>query len=256
MTEILDRMSTKRLLAYSAAAGMGAFALGQEAQAAVQENLSLSGTTFAHSGIASNGDDFTVDININEFVTGTTGHVPTGDTTNDVRLGVFLNAIGMTGFPGNAVLANSTSGAASYYVTGFQNGSTVSGANDAAGGGINLAFVTPYVSLYGGTVTYRYQLFHTANGDWIGVQFDIAGSTHFGAIQIREFAGVGPLDGNGSGSPNDSPLDISLDPVRVTLGAIIWEDQANTPLVIPEPASLGLLAMGAGAIGLRRRRSA
>ncbi len=242
MSEILDRMSTKRLMAYSAAAGMGAFALGQDAQAAVQENLSLSGTTFSHSGIAANGDDFTVDIDID------------GDATNDTRLGVFLNAIGMTGFPGNAVLADAPNdfnpATNSYYVTGFANGSTVDGNNETAGGGINLAFVTPYVPLYGG---YRYQLFHTANGEWIGVQFDIGGNTHFGAIEVREFAGLGPLDGNASGSPNDSPLDISLDPVRVTLGAMIWETTPGATLVIPEPASLSLLAMGAGAIGLRRR---
>ncbi len=238
MTVTLDRMSTKRLLAYSAAAGVGAFAFGQGAQAAVQENFGLNGTTFSHSGIGANGDDYTVDIDID------------GDASNDVRLGVFLNAIGMTGFPGNAVLADSTNGALSYYVVGFQNGDTVDGTNDAAGGGINLAFVTPYVALYGG---YRYQIFHTANGDWIGVQFDISGNTHFGAIEIKEFAGLGPVDGpDADTDPNN---DVSLDPVRVTLGVMIWEDTPGATLTIPEPASLSLLAMGAGAIGLRRRRS-
>ncbi len=240
MSELLDRMSTKRLMAYSAAAGMGAFAFGQGAQAAVQSNSSLSNTTFAHSGLASNGDDFTVDIDID------------GDGTNDTRLGVFLNAIGMTGFPGNAVLADSTNGALSYYVVGFQNGDTVDANNDAAGGGVNLAFVTPYVALYGG---YRYQIHHTQDGDWIGVQFDIGGNTHFGAIQIKEFDGLGSLDQTGDNDPN-GPGDFSLDPVRVTLGAMIWEDQAGATLVIPEPASLAVLAMGAGAMGLRRRRSA
>ncbi len=239
MKVTLDGFSTKRLLAYSAAAGMGAFAFGQSSQAAIQANNSLNGTTFSHSGIGANGDDFTVDIDID------------GDGSNDARLGVFLNAIGMTGFPGNAVLANSTAGALSYYVTGFQNGDSVSGANDAAGGGINLAFVTPYVALYGG---YRYQLFHTGNGEWIGVQFDISGNTHFGAIEVTSFAGLGPVDGpDADTDPNN---DVSLDPVRVTLGAMIWEDTPGVGLAIPEPASLGLLAMGAGAIGLRRKRSA
>lgn len=240
MTVTLDRMSTKRLLAYSAAAGMGAFAFGQGTEAAVQENHSLSGTTFAHTGLAANGDDYTVDIDID------------GDASNDVRLSVNLNAIGMTGFPGNIVLADSTSGGLSYYVVGFQNGDTVDGASDAAGGGVNFAFVTPYVPLYGG---YRYQIFHTANGDWIGVQFDISGNTHFGAIEIIAFDGLGSLDQGGNGNPHD-PGDFSPDPVRVTLGAMIWEDTPGATLTIPEPASLSLLAMGAGAIGLRRRRSA
>jgi len=239
MTQSIDSLSKRKLMAYSAAAGMGAFAFGQGADAAIQENHSLSNTTFAHSGLASNGDDFTVDLDIN------------GDTTNDTRLGVFLNSIGMTGFPGNAVLADSTAGALSYYVVGFQNGDSVSAANDAAGGGVNLAFVTPYVPLYGG---YRYQIFHTKSGDWIGVQFDISGNTHFGAIEIKEFAGLGSLDQTGDNDPNGVG-DFSSDPVRVTLGVMIWEDQANTALNIPEPASLGLLAIGAGAIGLRRRAS-
>lgn len=226
-------------MAYSAAAGMGAFAMGQGAQAAVQENAALNNVTFAHSGIAQNNDDYTVDIDIN------------GDATNDARLGVFLNAINLIGFPGNVVLADTTTGSLAYYVFGFENGDTVSGANDAAGGGLNFAFVTPYVPLYGG---YRYQLFHTQNGDWMGVQFEIAGSTHFGAIQVKEFAGLGALDQNGDGDPNGVG-DFSTDPVRVTLGMMIWEDQPNTPLAIPEPASLALLAMGAGAVGLRRKAS-
>ena len=239
MKQVLDRISTGRLMAYSAAAGMGAFAVGQDAQAAVQQNASLVNTTFAHTGLAANNDDFTVDIDIN------------GDASNDTRLGVFLNAISMTGFPGNAVLADSTTGALSYYVVGFQTGDTVDSNSDLAGGGLNFMFVTPYVPLYGG---YRYQIFHTQNGDWVGVQFDISGNTHFGAIEIKELAGLGSLDQTGDNDPHGVG-DYSTDPVRITLGMMIWEDQPNTPLAIPEPTSLALLAMGAGAVGLRRRVS-
>ncbi len=239
MKQVLDRSSTGRLMAYSAAAGMGAFAMGTGAQAAVQESTALLNTTFAHTGLASNGDDYTVDIDIN------------GDGTNDTRLGVFLNAVSMTGFPGNAVLSDSTTGSLAYYVVGFQNGDTVDSSSDMAGGGLNFMFVTPYVPLYGG---YRYQIFHTQNGDWVGVKFKIAGQTHFGAIQIKELAGLGSLDQTGDGDPHGVG-DYSTDPVRVTLGLMVWEDQPDTGLVIPEPTSLALLAMGAGAIGLRRRAS-
>ncbi len=258
MSDLIDRVSTKRLMAYSAAAGLGAFAFGQSADAVVQVNKALDGVNISHSGVP--GSDFTTDFDID------------GDGNNDVRLLNGLNGIGLTGFPGNAVLSKFLAtdpdpqccGPASldgldYYVTGFTNGSTVDALNMQAGGGINLAFVSVYVKINGGFANppgygYTYELPHTDDGEWMGVQFQIGPNTHFGAIQVKQDSGTGPLDLDADG--NRFVGDVSTNPVNMTFGDMIWETTPGATLVIPEPASLGLLAAGAGALGLRRRRQA
>jgi len=241
MSQLLDRVSTKRLMAYSAAAGMGAFAFGQSTDAATQVNMSLFGTTFQHAGTAATNSDYAVGINLDGDLGGVV----------DVNLGINLNAISFSPIVGNPVFSSSTSGGLSYYVNGFSTGATVDGSTDTAGGGGNFSFVTPFVNLYGG---YRYQIHHTANLDWVGLRFKIGGVNHFGAIQVLSQDGLGPLDTSGDGIINNLG-DNSPDPVRITIGAMIWNDTPGVGVVVPEPASLGLLAMGAGAIGLRRRQA-
>jgi hypothetical protein len=82
--------------------------------------------------------------------------------------------------------------------------------------------------------------FNNATG-YVGVEFQLNGNTHYGYVGYEGF------------QRTELPLG--------HIFALGWEDQPNTGILagagIPEPSSLALLAAGAAAIGLyRRRRSA
>ncbi len=227
MTDSLCRVSTKRLMAYSAAAGVGAFAFGASAQANVQVNNALNGVNIVGANVLQ-----ALDID--------------GNLVDDALINNGINGIqALPAAVGTTILSDNGTSAdpQSYYVIGFFSpnggGSGVIGPDSrVTGGGANLTYLT----LVGGYSNFYYY-HHVDDGAWIGVAFDIAGNNHFGAIEVLQQSGhrVAPFDNNLT--------------INITLGRMIWEDQPNVA-IFPEPTSLSLLAVGTGAVGLRRRRKA
>ncbi|MHC4069976.1 MAG: PEP-CTERM sorting domain-containing protein [Planctomycetota bacterium] len=74
--------------------------------------------------------------------------------------------------------------------------------------------------------------FHDTTGWFVGLKFDITGNTHYGWAQVDVGAG---------GS-------------YVSLNAFGYNDAAGAASHIPEPSSLGLLALGAAGLARRRRK--
>ncbi len=77
-----------------------------------------------------------------------------------------------------------------------------------------------------------------------GLRFEIDGETHYGWVLIED------VDPNPENSPNT---------FTGLLGAVFvveyaYETEPDTPIVIPEPSTIGLLGVGALALWLRRRR--
>ncbi|WP_428387015.1 PEP-CTERM sorting domain-containing protein [Mucisphaera sp.] len=199
-----DTNDQQRLMAYLAAAGLGAFAFGQDASAGiVYTPVDPAVTLVQYPGTPSYFNlDFNNDGTIESAILNT---------------GVNMQA---RSFPPARTLTST----GSYYVFSFAAGELIDG-NAAFSGGANL-MINP---------TYGYNFVGT--GGYIGFQFDIDGSTHYGWAQV----------------------DVTLTPQEAVITGYAYESTPNTGIVagaIPEPTSLALLAAGAGALGLRRRSAA
>ncbi|MGK0189230.1 MAG: hypothetical protein ACI9R3_005047 [Verrucomicrobiales bacterium] len=81
---------------------------------------------------------------------------------------------------------------------------------------------------------------------FMGVKFQIGADTHYGFVEVSIPAPY-TVDGGGwPGSGTNSPV----------VGAYGYESVANANVhaAVPEPSSLGLLALGAGELAMLRRR--
>jgi hypothetical protein len=96
---------------------------------------------------------------------------------------------------------------------------------------------------------------------FLGVQFEIDSSIHYGFIEMSVNQGEAP-----DTVPTDEVIVLQVDePLALHLTGVIWEDQPGVravvpgaePGAVPEPVGLGSLALGvAGLAALRRRRTA
>jgi hypothetical protein len=113
-----------------------------------------------------------------------------------------------------------------YYVNSFSGGETIGPASEEAGG-----------ARFAGRVSGIYFYNFVKTDGYVGLKWDIGGgNVRFGWARVD----VTP-DNNGT----------------ATLFSFAYEETPNTPIAagaIPEPSSLALLAAGAGAPALRRRR--
>ena len=224
--------SKARWLSYAAATGAAAVAGSGEAQA----------VTLQFPGPGSVGANGSIALDLN------------GDTVDDITIFNLNSTSFYSNGGGRAAASGSVLGAYGGY---FSTGKSYLYARKFS----NFSSITPTFSPPGNPGYYSYGI---ANGTqhymrdgggfplsgWgadpgpglLGVRFDIGGNSHMGFVEIS-------IDGsnNGSGNPGNVPSIISYG----------YETQPNTALSvpIPEPSSLGLLAMGAsGLVGLRRRR--
>jgi hypothetical protein len=209
-----DRDVMKRLMAYSAAAGAGAFACGQEAGAAIVYT-DIPDVTILRG-------DPSVSFNIDAFgyndfsVLNTSGGGPYGVGTVQFR--------GLTGY-GATDLSNAAKGS-TYYVRSFDAGDLIGPDNPNAQetGSVGVVSLGTFVdpNKYGGL--------KFTGGD---------GMIHYGWVRFQT--------NTSSSSTTDR---------TVTVFDFAYETAPDTSIeagAVPEPASLGLLAIGAGALAFRRR---
>lgn len=196
--------TARKLASYTATATLGAFAVGNQADAAIiYTNVS---------------PDLNVGANDNATI----------NLDNSGYAEVAIVNIGANLQVRDAYDGNILTSSGSYYVQGFNFGDEIGpGANEASDAGAHVA------------ANGAYNFFDNAM-KYIGVEFDLGGQTHYGWVGF-EVDSTSPMNG--------------------VIRDYAYETTPNTPInagagVIPEPASLALLAAGAGALAAPRRKCA
>ena len=229
----LSSNSTKRLIAYTSAAGLGAFAFTQQADAALVFNSGSvrytgdEGATFSPVNL---GDtlsalgSYEIDYN--------------GDSTYDVSVVLDrtpanqqrLRILNVTGSP-TTILSTSSGG---YYIGAMSEGASTAGRD--ASSGVGVAVRDDY--LHNGFVN------HPA---FFGFETDLGGgNSEFGWVQLDVTDAAG------------------TDGISFVIDKYAYESVDNqaaiTTSVIPEPSTyalgLGCLALGAAGLRARRRKTA
>ena len=238
----LSKSNLRQLMSYSTAAGLGAFAFGQQADGAPvvytatgtgpNGGLSMGSTTLGGVpfdlpvGVA----DGNIEVGVDEGNQDTMGLG--GKDVAIVHNGsrVQFRAHG-AGFGANSSVISAPLGGAGYYTFGLPAGELI---GDGINEYINTDHAAPYgsatfVSVYG----YDYN-FVAAPNNYVGFQFDVGANLHYGWLEV-----------NNGFDDNGIPY--------TELIRFAWESTPNTPIMTPEPSALLLLAAGVGGLGLRRR---
>lgn len=197
-----DSSYARRLMSYSAAAALGAFAMPHAAEGEIiYTNLEPDLEALNNQPPLINLDNAGYH---EAAIINTLGNIQVRDA-----------------YSGNVLTASG-----SYYVKGFDFGDLIGpGSTETSDSGAHLAATGAYN-------------FFDGDQKYIGVKFDIGGTTHYGWIGFQ-------VD--------------SQSPMHGIVRDYAYETEADTAIaagVVPEPATLGLLAAGAGAFAVRRRRSA
>ena len=140
-----------------------------------------------------------------------------GDSNRDVLFRIINGGVRAYGDTGNIFTDTEGGTKNTYYIRGFELGEILDASTTIENGPNILA---------GGDFS--------GPGQYLGVQFSFSGQTHYGWVGVEVNGSTG------------------------TIRDYAYESSPDTAIaagVIPEPSTLALLAAGAGAVGLRRRRS-
>ena len=225
MRENQDR--AKRLLAYSAAAGLGAFAFGQQANAAIV-HVDIPDVTL---DVRATGPGYEIYLDID------------GDTDTDFKIqfvdfGSQYAAVRGRSMDYNLSMTNKAKGN-DYYIRSFDTGNIIGFGNPNAavctGAGEIIKPTGAGAAGFGRDVD-----------SYMGFALHEDGSSdfYFGWIRLQ-------TDWN----PDPAPYGVAD---GVTVFEFAYETEANTDIVagaVPEPATLGMLAAGLGGLAVRRRKA-